>query len=457
MDSVDMAGVSVEDFEVMFVDDDRGILTVVQEYLSRQGYRMTVVDSGLKALELMEERDFDIVFTDLMMPEFSGFELLTAIKELRPDTEVIIVTGYGTIESAIEAMRLGSYDYIQKPIKLEHLKILIDRVIEKKKLQKENVLLKSRLKERYKYGDLIGVSHEMHEIYEIIDRISMNSPTVFIQGESGTGKEVLARVIHQNSARKGKPFVPVNCGAIVAGLLESELFGHVKGAFTGAIRDKRGLFEVAEGGTLFLDEIAEISSFLQVKLLRALQEKKVRSVGDTKELDVNVRVIAATNRDVEQAVESGALRKDLFYRLNVVSIKMPVLKGRQEDIPLLIKHFLDKFNRKGKKKVERISPEAMSILLNYHWPGNVRELENVIERAFALGVDETIMVSDLPSGIREIGESTEIKRGTWNLEENEILLMRKALNGTAGKKPEAAELLGIDISTLYRKIKKYDL
>jgi transcriptional regulator with PAS, ATPase and Fis domain len=329
--------------------------------------------------------------------------------------------------------------------------------MEKKKLQKENILLKRRLKERYKYDELVGVSHKLQEIYEIIDRISLNSPTVLIQGESGTGKELVAKVIHQNSNRKDKPFVPVNCGAIVEGLLESELFGHVKGAFTGATRDAIGLFKAAEGGTIFLDEVAEINPSVQVKLLRVLQEKKVRPVGDTKEYKVNVRVIAATNKDLDEAIKKGALRKDLFYRLNIVSIKMPPLREIKEDIPLLINYFLNKFNSRSKKKVGRLSPEAMDILLNYNWPGNVRQLVNVIERAFALGVNEIIQVTDLPSEISKFGDSSKITGTIYTLKENEIVLIKKALLKTGGKKAEAANLLGINTATLYRKIKRYGI
>jgi len=445
----------VEDFEILFVDDERGILSIVENFLSPQGYRLTVVDNGLKALELMKERNFDIVFTDLNMPEFSGLELLTAIKEYRPETEVVIVTGFGTIESAIKAVECGSYDYLQKPIELERIKILIDRIIEKKKLQNENIFLKKRLKERYKYDELIGISPKMQEIYEIIDRISLSIPTVLIQGESGTGKELLARVIHKNSDRKDGPFIPVNCGAIVEGLQESELFGYVKGAFTGAHSDKIGLFEAAEGGTIFLDEIADVSSALQVKLLRVLQERKIRPVGDTRESDIDVRVITATNRDVEEALKSGALRNDLFYRLNVVSIKLPLLIERKEDISLLINHFLNEFSARSKRRVVGVSPEAMDILLNYHWPGNVRQLENMIERAFALGVDETIQIGDLPLEIRGSGETSETKKPVYALRENEIILIKRTLHETGGNKAEASKLLGINITTLYRKIERY--
>jgi len=447
----------MKDLEILFVDDEKEILSIVKEYLALNGYDVTVVDNGLDALALMKETAYDIVFTDLNMPSFHGLKILEAAKEIRPETEVIIVTGYGTIESAIEALKLGSYDYLQKPIKLERLKMLIDRIVEKRKLQQENILIKRRLKERYQYDELVGVSPKMQGIYEIIDRISVNSPTVMIQGESGTGKEVVARVVHHRSDRKDKSFIPVNCGAMVEGLLESELFGHVKGSFTGAIKDKLGLFKVAEGGTIFLDEIAELTPNLQVKLLRVLQERRIRAVGDTKEIDVEVRVIAATNRNLEEAIKTGALRKDLFYRLNVVSITMPPLRERKEDVPLFINYFFNKFNVLNKRKLENISADAMNALLNYHWPGNVRQLENAIERAFVLGLGDTVEVSDLPDEIRKFGESSIRKGTSLNLKENEIIMIKEALNKTTGNKAEAAELLGINITTLYRKIKKYDI
>jgi len=447
----------MKDLEILFVDDEEEILSIVKEYLALNGYDVTVVDNGLDALALMKETAYDIVFTDLNMPSFHGLKILEAAKEIRPETEVIIVTGYGTIESAIEALKLGSYDYLQKPIKLERLKMLIDRIVEKRKLQQENILIKRRLKERYQYDELVGVSPKMQGIYEIIDRISVNSPTVMIQGESGTGKEVVARVVHHRSDRKDKSFIPVNCGAMVEGLLESELFGHVKGSFTGAIKDKLGLFKVAEGGTIFLDEIAELTPNLQVKLLRVLQERRIRAVGDTKEIDVEVRVIAATNRNLEEAIKTGALRKDLFYRLNVVSITMPPLRERKEDVPLFINYFFNKFNVLNKRKLENISADAMNALLNYHWPGNVRQLENAIERVFVLGLGDTVEVSDLPDEIRKFGESSIRKGTSLNLKENEIIMIKEALNKTTGNKAEAAELLGINITTLYRKIKKYDI
>ncbi len=449
--------ISIANFEILFVDDEQDVLFLIHEYLSGHGYKVTTVDNGFQAAEIIKAKEFDIVFSDLKMPELNGLELLSLIKEQRPDTEVIIITGHGTIETAVEALKLGSYDYLQKPIELERLRVLINRIVEKKKLLKENILLKKRLKERHKYEQLVGISRRMQQIYKIIDRISHDTPNVLIQGESGTGKEIVANVIHSNSTRKDMPFVPVNCGAIVESLLESELFGHVKGAFTGAIRDKIGLFKAAEGGTIFLDEIAEIAPPVQVKLLRVLQEKKVRPVGGTREIPADVRVIAATNRNIEEAVNTGALRKDLFYRLNVVFITMPPLGERKEDIPVLANHFLDLFNSRSTKRVTGISPKAMDLLINYNWPGNVRQLENAIERAFVLGTSENIDFSDLPVEIVEFGKNLKKEVVTYSLIENEILLIKKALLKTNGNRKKAAKLLGINTTTVYRKIEKYQI
>ncbi len=457
----------MQDFKILFVDDEKDVLFIVQEYLSACEYDITVVDSALKALELAKEGGFDIIFTDLKMPDLGGLDLLTSIKEKVPECEVVIVTGHGSVESAVEALKLGGYDYIQKPIKLERLKILIDRIMEKKTLERENLVLKNRLKERYRYYDnMVGVSKAMQGVYDIIDRIKMSSPTVLIHGESGTGKEVLARIIHKNSDRSNRPFVPINCGAVAEGLLESELFGHIKGAFTGAVDNKMGLFRAAEGGTIFLDEIAKSSPSFQVKLLRVLQEKKIRPVGDIKEIDVDVRVIAAMNGEPETVVNEGKLRPDLFYRLNVVSIKLPPLRSRKEDISFLISHFLDKFNAINKNHISGVSSEAMFVLLNYDWPGNVRQLENVIERAFALGVENVIDVSDLPAEISQSQTVFGLKQHAclsgdqdqvYSLREQEIALIRRVLQKTNGNKSQAARLLGINIATLYRKIKAYEI
>jgi DNA-binding NtrC family response regulator len=445
--------------EILFVDDDHQILDLVKTFLSRQAIEVQTTSSGLMALELIKEKAFDIVFSDLMMPEIDGLELLKTIKQVTPETEVVIVTGHASVESAIEALKLGGYDYLQKPISFERLRILIQRIAEKKHLQQENILIKQRLKERFNYNELVGKSPKMQDIYTIIDRISMGSPTVLIQGESGTGKELVANVIHQNSDRKDKPFIPVNCGAISEGLLESELFGHVKGAFTGAVRDSIGLFKAADGGTIFLDEIAEVSPAVQVKLLRVLQEKKIRPVGDYRETEVNARVIAATNKDLEKSIRNNTFREDLFYRLNVIFIKMPALRTIKEDIPFLINHFIKKYSGSMGGEELRVSPVALNALINYHWPGNVRQLENVIERAYALRTGNIIKPSDLPPEIQNFGDAlkNDDTNYNYNLRDNEILLLKKALQKASGNKAEAAQLLGINLSTVYRKLDKYGI
>ncbi len=444
-------------YSILFVDDDQQILEIVTAYLNRFGYRVDTTDSGAEAKKKIQEKDYTVIFTDLIMPEISGLDLLKIIKKTSPSTEVIIVTGYGTIESAIEALKLGGYDYLQKPINFERLKILIDRIVEKRNLQLENILIKQRLKDRFSFDQLVGKSPRMQQIYEVIDRISTGSPTVLIQGESGTGKELVANVIHQNSVRKDKPFIPVNCGAITEGLLESELFGHVKGAFTGAIKDNIGLFKAADGGTIFLDEIAEVPPSLQVKLLRALQERKIRPVGDTREYSIDVRVIAATNKILEKAIENKSFRKDLYYRLNVISLDMPPLREMKEDIPHLAHHFMKKFSKEGPREVTRIAPEVLDLLMRYDWPGNVRQLENIIERAFALGDGDMIYERDLPIEIRELDSEMTINGSNLNLVENEKLLIRRALKQVGGSKPDAAKLLGINITTVYRKMEKYHI
>jgi DNA-binding NtrC family response regulator len=447
----------MDDFQILFVDDDQQILEIVSAYLSRFGYNVETASNGNLAIDKIQQKDYSVVFTDLIMPEISGLDLLRSVKRLNPSTEVVIVTGYGTIESAIEALKLGGYDYLQKPINFERLKILIERIIEKRKLLLENIQIRQRLKDRFSFDQLVGKSPKMQQLYEIIDRISTGSPTVLIQGESGTGKELVANVIHQNSVRRDKPFIPVNCGAIAEGLLESELFGHVKGAFTGAIKDNIGLFKAADGGTIFLDEIAEVPPALQVKLLRALQERKIRPVGDTREFSIDVRVIAATNKVLEKAIENKSFRKDLYYRLNVISIHLPSLREIKEDIPYLVQHFIKKFSQETSRLVTRVAPEALDLLMRYNWPGNVRQLENIIERAFALGEGDMICVSDLPSEIRNMDRLSTIDDACLNLVENEKVLIKRALQQAKGNKAEAAQLLGINITTVYRKMEKYRL
>lgn len=447
----------MKNVNILFIDDDAQIIDIVGQYLIKTGYAVTTTDQGAKAIRIMREQKFDIVFTDLMMPDINGLEILEHVKKNNPDTEVIIVTGYGSIESAIKALKLGGYDYLQKPINFERMTALIDRITEQHKLKAENLFYKNRLKERYKYDDIVGISSKMQDIYSIIDRISMSSPTVLIQGESGTGKELCAAVIHKNSDRKDKPFVPVNCGALSEGLLESELFGHLKGAFTGAVRDAVGLFKAADGGTIFLDEIAEMPPSVQVKLLRVLQEKKIRPVGDFKETMVDVRVIAATNKNLEKSIKNKTFRKDLFYRLNVIAITMPPLRKIKEDIPFLITHFLKKYDKGTNGEGLRVAQDAMTILMAYDWPGNVRELENIIERAYALRTGDWIEPGDLPPELMQNGGMNKDNHLNLNLRENEINLIKKALKKANGNKNVAAGFLGINLSTVYRKIEKFNI
>ena len=443
--------------KIMFVDDDKQILGIVGQFLTRCGFSVDTESNGHKAIELVNKDFYSVVFTDLMMPDIDGMDLLRQIKKVSVETEVIIVTGHGSIEMAIEAMKLGSYDFLQKPINFNRFKILIDRIIEKQNLKEENRIIRSRLKERFKYDELVGMSEGMQKIYETIDKISNGSPTVLITGESGTGKELTAKIIHNNSDQKDGPFIPVNCGAISESLLERELFGHVKGAFTGALKDSIGLFKAADGGTIFLDEIGEISPAVQVSLLRVLQEKKVRPVGNTREIDINVRVVAATNKHLEKAIQEKVFRADLYYRLNVVSITMPPLRKIRDDIPLLIRHFIEKHYPSKSKPFPEVSPDAMASLMGYQWPGNGRQLENVIQRAFVFGVQERLGVQDIPEEIRMHTSKEKPVDRNYNLKAIEKKTIQNALQEVSGNKAIAAKLLGINTTTVYRKMAKYNI
>jgi DNA-binding NtrC family response regulator len=388
----------MKDCQILFVDDDKDILAMVSQFLSMQGYHIETVDNGLDALGMVKEKEIDIVFTDYKMPEFSGLELLAAIKKYKPETEVIIVTGYGSMESAIKAMKYGSYDYLQKPFKLEHLKLIVDRIIEEKKIKDKTALIRKRVKERHKYEELIGISPKMQEIYELIETLSLDNPMVLLQGESGTGKQLTARIIHRKSDRSDKPFTPVNCGSIAEGFPEDQLQMHVQ-----------ALVASAKGGTLYLDEIAELSPNLRLKLLQALQPKKVSGVKNAPPAGGEARIIAATSKELEDVIQSGALnRKGLIDLFNGVLIKLPPLRERKEDICLLMNHFLHQTYVKQKKSVIGISPEALDILLAYHWPGNLIQLQSVIERALAMGVADMIKPEDLPSEIRTFDEVSKL-------------------------------------------------
>ncbi|MGE5257680.1 MAG: sigma-54-dependent transcriptional regulator [Hyphomicrobiales bacterium] len=375
---------------ILFVDDDRAILELVREYLADVGYQVEVVDNGVKALEIIKNTAFEIVFTDIKMPDIDGLELLSAIKEYRPETEVIIVTGHGSMESAIKAMKYGSYDYLQKPFKLNVLKLIIDRIVEEKKLKREKIVLKSRVKDRHLYEGLVGISIKMQEIYEVIDRMKAASPNVLIEGESGTGKELTAHVVHRTSGRGQRPFMPVVCKSLFKGV-----------SADGYAEKLREVLRAAEDSTLFLDDVCELPADAQARLAEILQER--RPAGESG-LRRPARVIAATNRIVKDVLAKGSLDRNLHALLGEVFIQMPPLRDRKEDICLLIHHFLQQFNAKSAKKVLSVAPEALDYLLGYGWPGNVIQLENVIERAFALGVELVIQIEDLPAEIRTAGE-----------------------------------------------------
>jgi DNA-binding NtrC family response regulator len=440
------------------------VLIVEDEDTTRNLCRDVVVDAGLharaaatteEALEILERHPVDIVITDLRVPQMGGLELLKHIREIYPQTAVIVLTQYGTIESAVEATRMGAADYVTKPFHIPELRGKLDRVVRLLEVDQENRILREQLRTRPGFGGLIGTSAKMQRVYRLIEKVSQHNYPVLILGESGTGKELVARSIHFSGSRRSKPFVPVDCSALVPTLIESELFGYVKGAFTGAMHAKTGLMESAGSGTLFLDEIGDMPIDLQAKLLRAIQEREVKPVGSTDRISIAVRVIAATNRDLDAAVRQGQFRQDLFFRLNVVQIKLPPLRERKTDIPLLVNAFLEKFSDGG--NVRAISEEAMARLIAYDWPGNIRELENAIERAVALGSGPILHVGDLPSGLHyAAGDRVSQADELMPLEELERRAILRALREAGGDKLAAARLLGIGKTTLYRKLKQYE-
>ncbi|MCB0346335.1 MAG: sigma-54-dependent Fis family transcriptional regulator, partial [Bdellovibrionales bacterium] len=381
---------------VLLVDDEEGVRASLEQILNEAGYLVTSAASGEEALDCAEEQQYDLLLTDLKMPEMDGLQLLQKLQDKRFDATTIVMSAYGNQDIALEAMRLGAYDYISKPFNAEEIILTLKKAEEREKLRKENALLKDQVRKRYSFSNIIADSPSMAGIFETIKKIADYKTTILIVGESGTGKELIARAIHQNSTRRSKKFVAINCGAIPENLLESELFGHRKGAFTDATRDKKGLFEEADGGTILLDEIGELPLHLQVKLLRVLQEGQIRPVGGSDVISIDVRVIAATLRDLEQDVIDGRFRDDLYYRLNVVSIQVPPLRDRKEDIPILVHHFLQKHQAKLQLPVDRIDDSALKLLMNYSWKGNVRELENAIERAMILTEGDSITASSLP-------------------------------------------------------------
>jgi two-component system, NtrC family, response regulator len=386
---------------ILIVDDEKNYLLILEDLLSEEGYQVVTAESAARGLEIVSAYDLDVVITDMRMPGMDGMVFLERIHYQDPDLPVVMMTAYGSVEKAVEAMRKGAFDYILKPFKNEELKLTIRKAVDHHLLVCQNRYLTRELQDRYQFGSIIGKSAPMQRIYQLVEKVAPSRATVLITGESGTGKELIARAIHFNSPRREQPFITVNCGALPENLLESELFGHERGAFTGAVNLRKGRFELAHEGTLFLDEISEMSPPLQVKLLRVLQEMEFERVGGSQTLKVDVRVVAASNRNLKEEVAQGSFRSDLFYRLNVVHVQLPALKERSDDIPLLVNHFLAKYAQQGGKPQLSIEPEALRRMLDYVWPGNVRELENVIERAVILSNEEKVTVRDLPQELRE--------------------------------------------------------
>ena len=446
----------MEAAHVLVVDDERHILEVLHEALTHFGYRVTCAASGAEALAAIRSELFAAAITDIRMPDMSGLDLLRELKRQDESIEVVVMTGYPTIRCAVEALKEGAYDYLSKPLILDELQHLMQRVMERRFLRGEVHSLRTRLGEELTLNELIGASPAMERVKDVIGKVAITDSPVLIEGESGTGKELVAAAIHRLSGRAKGPFIPVNCSAIPPDLLESEFFGHVRGAFSGAVVDALGLFRSANEGTLFLDEIAELPPALQVKLLRVLQEMQVRPVGSTKAYSVDVRVIAATNRNLERAMTDGSFRQDLFYRLNVIRITLPMLRDRREDVPALVNHFLRRFNRRFRRDVRGITPDALAALTAYDFPGNVRELENLIERAFAMGAREQITLADLPSlTARPSGVPSGSTRVLPTLAEAERELILKALAVLNDDKEESARALGISRRTIYRRLKEY--
>ena len=443
---------------MLIVDDEEQMRDLLVKVLEKNGYQVAVCGDGAQALAFLEKEPVDLVVTDVRMPGMSGMEALRAIKELNPEIVVIIMTAFGSIDQAVQAVKEGAYDYINKPFKIDEMLLTIEKALEERRLRHEVTTLRQELRTRYRFENLIGKSRAMQDVFSLIEQVAGSRSTVMIYGKSGTGKELVAKAVHYNSPRVSKAFVAVNCAAIPSELLESELFGHEKGSFTGAVATKMGKFELATGGSLFLDEVGSMRLDLQAKILRALQEREIERVGGTRTIKIDVRVIAATNRELKKAVEEGTFREDLYYRLNVVPITLPDLKDRQEDIPLLANHFVQKFSQESNPNIREISKEAMAILLSHSWPGNVRELENVIERAVTLGRGPAILPADLPphlAGGADPLERALAKEAT--LEDLERDYIGVILRRTKGHQIRASSILGIDRRTLYRKIRRYNI
>jgi two-component system response regulator AtoC len=443
---------------VLVVDDDPTAYRLLREVLAQEGYQVETAESGRAGLEKAGSTFFDVVLSDVRMPDLDGVEVLRGLKQLSPETVVIMMTAFGSIETAIESIQEGAYDYISKPFKLNDVKLTVRRALDHKRLLRENLQLRRALKAQHQLENIVGRSPAILEVYKIVARVASSTSTVLIRGESGTGKELIAKAIHYNSPRAEQPFIVVDCGALAETLLESELFGHMKGAFTGAIANKRGLLEEAEGGTCFLDEIGDIGPSLQAKLLRFLQEREIRRVGGREGIKLDVRVVAATNKDLEALISDGKFRQDLFYRLSVVSIILPPLRDRKDDISLLAEYFLTKYALRNQKDISHIAPQSMHLLCEYLWPGNVRELEHVIEQAVALTANPVLLPEDFPPKFRGAAAATHaVEGGSWSLREGVKRHIREVLKQAKGNKKLTAQLLGINRRTLYRLAERYQI
>ncbi len=454
--------------KILVVDDEESIREFLEIMLKKEGYEITLAEDGQKAKDLLSKKSFDMIISDLQMPHVTGIELLKHVRDSYPDIVFMMITAFGTTETAVEAMKMGAYDYLTKPFKIDEVRLNIQNALRSKNLEVENRSLKKELTREYSFQNVIGNSAAMHQIFDLVKRVSVAPTNVLITGESGTGKEVVAKAIHYNGPLKDKPFITVNCGAIPENLMESEMFGHKKGSFTGAVSDKSGLFEVADGGTLFLDEVGELPLAIQVKLLRAIQERIIRRVGGTEDMKIEVRIIAATNRNLEDMVAKGSFRQDLYYRLNVINIKTPSLRERKDDIPLLANHFLKKYNERLNKNIGAISAEVMEIIQKYDYPGNVRELENLIERTVALEGGATILPESLPPMVntntgRKLASSSEIEVGPEGIDLDKVMgqiekeLLVKAIHAAGGVKKKASKLLHITFRSMRYRIEKYNL
>jgi len=444
---------------ILVVDDEDSMCKFMEIMLAREGYEVESEPSSVKALDRIKSGNYDLVISDLLMPEMSGLELLTQVKKERPQTQFMVMTAFASVDTAIEALKSGAVDYITKPFKIDEIKIAIRKFLEKKRLQQENVSLKEQLIKESSFDSYLGQNPLVVKVKEMAAKVAETGSTILIRGESGTGKDLIARAIHNHSRRLGGPFIALNCAALPETLLESELFGHTRGSFTGAVKDKEGLFKAADGGTLFLDEIAETSPAIQVKLLRVLEDKTITPIGATKPISADVRLLAATNADVEEMVKAGRFRADLYYRLNVITIFLPALRDRLDDLPELVEHFLKIACTRLKLPQKKLGPAAMNLLHKYRWPGNVRELQNVLERAALLGKGTILEPNDLPEKLSELPEVIPVGEpspASPTLESIEKAYIYWVLNQTDWNKSRAAEILGIDNSTLYRKINKYN-